>query len=203
MYLVFVSSTRLDLTHHRLAVMKALTEAGLHPIGMENFGSQNGDAEQVSMGELERADLFIGLYARRYGYRPTDDRSITEMEYETAKEKDIPRLAFIIDDDYHDEYIDQHAETNDEAKMLLNMLVRRLKAERAWEPFTTPQDLAVKVQRDALRHFAMQIKNTAQKEKRTRGNTLFGNVTATNFIAGDANGSTFNNNVPRNEPDDK
>ena len=60
-------------------------------------------AAALCRAKIEEADLFLGLYAHRYGFQPDgfDGKSITQLEYEWARERrPAPTVpAFIVDDD--------------------------------------------------------------------------------------------------------
>lgn len=188
---IFVSSTSQDLAEHRQAVIDVLRKANHQPIAMETFGSKAGDAQQVSLKEVEKADLFMGIYARRYGYRPTDDKSVTEMEYLHAKEKGIDCLVFIVDDAYAHPLVDQYAETDDEAKVFLKSFIRRLNKENVRTLFTAPDDLAQKALL-ALTNWLSdrmqgQIVDSSKSEQSKSEQTMIHNE-----IKGDNYGSTFN-----------
>ncbi len=78
---VFLSSTYVDLIEHRKAAHDALEQLGLHVIGMESFGARPEDSTTACLKEVEESNLFVGIYAHRYGYIPKDsDVSITEDE---------------------------------------------------------------------------------------------------------------------------
>jgi hypothetical protein len=75
---VFLSSTYNDLIEHRRATHDALEHLGLHVIWMEAFGACPVESTKAYLDEIEGSDLFIGVYAHRYGYVPKDaDISIT------------------------------------------------------------------------------------------------------------------------------
>ena len=109
---VFVSSTSKDLTDYREAVRQAIQRLNLHPIIMEDFNPDQRDAVQRCYDEVQRADIFVGIYAHRYGYCPdtdttyidTDDetrtcsgsQSITHLEYDWAMEMGIPVCLFVL-----------------------------------------------------------------------------------------------------------
>ncbi|MBK7564844.1 MAG: DUF4062 domain-containing protein [Propionivibrio sp.] len=79
---VFISSTSLDLTQHRKALERSLLDAGLGPIGMEHFAAQPDQPLHACLREIGEADLFVGIYAWRYGFVPGDAGiSITELEF--------------------------------------------------------------------------------------------------------------------------
>lgn len=142
---VFISSTSRDLYLHRKALITAIHEAGHHAIAMEHFGAQAGDATTVSVQEVEQADIFIGIYARRYGYCPEDDKSVTELEFIAAKNFKIDRLIFIVDDNYHDELLDKYADTDPALIVKLEKFKERLTQSYVRALFTTPEDLSTKV----------------------------------------------------------
>jgi len=67
---VFLSSTRQDLLAYRAAVDAALREAGLVPLAMESFGAREDLPLDLCLKEVRGADLFVGIYAWRYGFMP-------------------------------------------------------------------------------------------------------------------------------------
>ncbi len=97
---IFISSTFTDLTDYRESVQKGLRQMGLIDISMENFGSRDQRPKNECLRIIkEETDMFIGIYAHRYGYVPKgDDYSITQSEYVTASECKIPKLIYIIDE---------------------------------------------------------------------------------------------------------
>ena len=85
---VFVSSTIKDLDAYRQAVLdslKSISRMQVLDLSMETMGSQPGSPQEVSLERVEACDLFVGLYAGRYGHVPLgSDRSITEQEFDHA-----------------------------------------------------------------------------------------------------------------------
>jgi tetratricopeptide (TPR) repeat protein len=101
---VFLSSTAQDLTAFRKAVHARLVANPLFDcIRQEDFGAHPHPAPAVCKAEVEKADLFVGLIGMRRGWEPSDDnperRSITEMEYDWAKEI-APRFMHVSPDDF-------------------------------------------------------------------------------------------------------
>jgi tetratricopeptide (TPR) repeat protein len=86
-----ISSTALDLPEHRAAVKEACIAAGFFPIGMEHLPARDANGIKVSLEMVDRADLYLGIYAWRYGWVPDFDNpkkiSITEMEFDRAVER--------------------------------------------------------------------------------------------------------------------
>ncbi len=92
-YKVFVSSTYLDNKERRKIVQDAITMAGMLWHGMEIFTASTRPVVEECLRHVREADLLVGIIAWRYGWEPDGKISITEMEYDAAKE----RLMFQID----------------------------------------------------------------------------------------------------------
>ncbi len=92
-YKVFVSSTYLDNQERRKAVQDAITMAGMVWHGMEIFAASTRPTVEECLRHAREADVLVGIIAWRYGWEPDGKKSITEMEYDAAKE----RLMFQID----------------------------------------------------------------------------------------------------------
>jgi putative methionine-R-sulfoxide reductase with GAF domain len=140
---VFLSSTYIDLVAHRLKVIEALERLG-HQVGkMEVFGARTSEPAEASLAEVESSDLFIGVYAHRYGYIPPGtDKSITEAEFRHAGTHDIPVLAFLVDEDWPwPPKLVEHGRSEEK----LNQLKAELRRELVVDTFTTPDDLGFKV----------------------------------------------------------
>src|SRR6476659_241401 len=108
---VFISSTSKDLTGYRQRVDDVVMKIGMHPIMMEDFNPSDGNAMQVCYDKVQESEVFIGIYAHRYGYIPninsqyktvsgqihTGDgkTALTHWEYLWAKERGIPIRLFV------------------------------------------------------------------------------------------------------------
>ena len=106
---------------------------------MENLTALDSNAVDISLRLVEEADVYIGIFAYRYGYVPDDsDISITEMEYDRAVELDKPRLIFFI----HEEHsvTGKDVETVDGAAKL-EALKERIGKDRVAAFFKSPEDL--------------------------------------------------------------
>ena len=56
--------------------------------------------QHVSLEELDKCDVLVGVYAYRYGTVPTGSKtSVTEQEYLHAMSKKIPILVFVVDEE--------------------------------------------------------------------------------------------------------
>ena len=87
---VFPSSTSRDLPEYRAAVLDACRNLQLAVATMEDFPAMGLGATAGSLAHLDRCDVYLGVFANRYGYvEPGHDYSVTEAEYEHAKQAGI------------------------------------------------------------------------------------------------------------------
>jgi hypothetical protein len=103
---VFVSSTSLGLTGFRdIAgnVIRDFEYGGVkcfEPDMMEDFGARDGQAREVCAKAVRSCDILVGIVGIRYGAHPPDDQtSYTELEYQTATERGLSLLMFLLDKD--------------------------------------------------------------------------------------------------------
>jgi hypothetical protein len=164
----FVSSTYRDLIDHRRAVADALERLGLQLQRMETFGARPEDATQACLAEIEASELFVGIYAKRYGYVPTNsDISITEAEFDYAFNLRRPTFCFFVDEEYP--WPHQLVETQPGAS-LLSRFKARVEGLVVRDYFTTPDVLASRVASsigryllaDPRRHGAPNVTHFAQ-----------------------------------------
>src|SRR5262245_28912251 len=98
---VFLSSTSQDLAQYRAKVAEAVERLDQQSVRMEVFGARTENATTESLREVDECDLFVGIYAHRYGYIPPGcAASITSMEFDRAKELQKPIFCFLIDPEY-------------------------------------------------------------------------------------------------------
>jgi hypothetical protein len=114
-----------------------------YPDMMEYLTATDADALEVSLRIVDRADLYLGIFAFRYGYIPPNQTiSVTEAEYDRAVERGIPRLIFLVSDKHP--VVPADVETGDGAAKLIK-LKERLKQERVVAFFDSPSDLEAQV----------------------------------------------------------
>ncbi|MBL8163207.1 MAG: DUF4062 domain-containing protein [Anaerolineae bacterium] len=98
---VYISSTSRDLRSYRQAAIETCNQLGLIPVAMELTGSTATDAITSLKEKIHEADVYVGIFAHRYGYVPEgSEKSITEIEFDFASELGIELLNFVIDPDY-------------------------------------------------------------------------------------------------------
>ncbi len=98
---IFISSTYTDLKDYREKAFVIVNRYKCVPLAMEFFMSQTKDPESVCEKEIKECDIFVGLYAHRYGYIPDGKaKSITQQEYELAKKLKKNILCFLVAEDF-------------------------------------------------------------------------------------------------------
>jgi hypothetical protein len=89
------------LIEHRRYAADAIERLGQQTSRMEVFGARPEEPLEACIQEIDQSDLFVGIYAHRYGYIPEgSDVSITESEFQYAKRKEKALLCFIVDEDH-------------------------------------------------------------------------------------------------------
>ena len=152
---IFISSTYVDLVDYRKAVQRAIRQLGAVDVSMEYFGSRDERPKDECIRLIENeSDIFVGIYAHRYGYIPKGDRiSITQTEYEAASVAGLKRFIYLVDESvpWVPAYIDKK-----DAEVKLNKFKDKLKADHMCQFFSNKDDLAAKVAADLGRHFSLQ-----------------------------------------------
>lgn len=140
---VMISSTARDLPEHRDQIKEACLRQGMFPLMMEHLPASDASAIEESLRMVDEADIYLGVFAFRYGYIPRGhDISITEMEYNRAVERSIPRLLFLM----HEKHPLTMADVErGEGATKLEALKERVRTERVVNSFTSPVELQAQV----------------------------------------------------------
>ena len=92
---VYLSSTLKDLEAERQAVREVLNGFKTCKV-IESYSADERSVRESCLADVADCDLYIGILGGRYGYiQPGETDSITELEYNQASDKGIPRLIFI------------------------------------------------------------------------------------------------------------
>ncbi len=95
---VFIGSTSKDLTDYRQAATEVCLKLGLFPIAMKFFAATGKGATDGSKAKLDGADVYVGIFAHRYGYIEDGyEKSVTEIEFDYARERKLEPLCFLLD----------------------------------------------------------------------------------------------------------
>ena len=158
---VFVSSTYLDMVPYRQKVNEAIQRLQQIMVGMELFGSGAETPLETCIKRVKECSLFILIVGFRYGSILKDvDKSITQIEYETAINTGVPTLVYIIDDDQPVSLQHVDFEHIDE----LNDFKALLKKRHVVSTFTSPEDLGAKVLADIQRELNRAVNSEAIEE---------------------------------------
>jgi WD40 repeat protein len=162
---VFISSTSKDLEEFRERVIQIVLKMGAYPISMETFTPTDRNALQLCYDKLQEAEVFIGIYAYRYGYAPSSDvtfktkegdiyhgnneTSITQWEYQWALELGIPMLLFVVGNQDADgkslAWPVDYIETEEPGKSRLKAFKKQMMTQHVVGFFHSPDDLASQV----------------------------------------------------------
>ncbi|MBZ0305426.1 MAG: tetratricopeptide repeat protein, partial [Anaerolineae bacterium] len=138
---IFIGSTSKDLENYRKAAIDVCLSLDLQPIAMEHFPAMGKGATAGSKSKVDEADLYIGIFALRYGYIEDGyDKSVTEIEFDYAGERGLDRLCFLVDPKHPwpTEHIDyKNKDKLDAFKEKINKLIRK--------EFTTVEDFQAKL----------------------------------------------------------
>ena len=145
---VYVSSTYTDLRDHRAAVCDVLDKMRYNSIGMEDYVARDARVSDECLRDVEGCDIYLGIFAWRYGYVPQDENpdewSITELEYRHAKKLDKSRLLFVLDAaaPWRDESKDSSTGEGDNG-LRVQRLREDVNRDRMPGRFTSVHDLAL------------------------------------------------------------
>jgi hypothetical protein len=156
----YLSSTFADLEEHRDHARRALQSLGIQVVAMEDYVARDERPVDRCLADVASADLYVGLFAFRYGHVPTtgnpDDRSITELEYRHAVECGVTCLLFLAREDarWSLQFVDGHTGENARGDRI-NALRAELSGRMVgW--FRTPDQLEAEVAKAATNWLLQQ-----------------------------------------------
>lgn len=82
---VFVSSVIVGMEKERAAVADAIQTVGAVPVLFERFGGRDDGAERAYLGEVQSAEVYIGLLDEKYGVAGSSGLSATHDEFHEAE----------------------------------------------------------------------------------------------------------------------
>lgn len=146
---VFVSSTYEDLKECRREIRDILSELGLEPHGMEEFGSRNEAPLQTCLDEVSRCDIFICILAMQYGsIEKSTGKSFTELEYDEATKIGAYILSYLVDEEkarVHPKHVDLWKKASK-----LKKFKQKVKKRTVYF-FESDFDLKIRVEKDLRR----------------------------------------------------
>ena len=140
--IVMISSTARDLPAYREQVELACQRLGMVPRMMEHLSAMNTNAVEASLAMVDGCDVYVGIFAHRYGHIAVGmEASITQLEYERAVQRGIPRLIYVIDEGIP--VLKKDIDTGEKAEKL-EALKQRLMEENVVAFFESALDLSTK-----------------------------------------------------------
>ena len=97
---IFLSSVQKELTAERAALRDYLRgDALMHRFFdvflFEEVPAADRRADVLYLDEVDRADVYLGLFGNEYGFEDSEGVSATQREFERATQRRIPRLIFV------------------------------------------------------------------------------------------------------------
>jgi ATP-dependent DNA helicase RecG len=91
-YKVFISSVQKEFEPERTALEQffssdVLLQSFFETFLFERISATRQSPESIFLREVQKADLYIGLLGKKYGFEGKDGISPTEREYEAARKK--------------------------------------------------------------------------------------------------------------------
>lgn len=142
-YQVFVSSTYFDLQEERQKVMHTLMDINCIPVGMEFFPSIDEEQFAYIKREIDDSDYYVLVIGGRYGSLGETGISYTEMEFDYAKAKKIPIIAFLHKD--LDSIPLGKSEKEEEKRKLLERFRAKVSSERLVKFWSNADELCGQV----------------------------------------------------------
>jgi tetratricopeptide (TPR) repeat protein len=162
---IMISSTSLDLPEHRRQVMDAILRMGHSPLAMEHGTAKtDDDAISMSLDMVDQADLYLGIFAQRYGHKPKDKErnpkrlSVTELEYRRAAARKMPILRFVAHAEH--QFTEAQFEGDRDSRKKLDALKKELTHGKICGFFKSPEDLRALVVQ-ALSQVQVELRPTA------------------------------------------
>ena len=92
---VFISSVMDGFADQRAAAKAAVELLGLQPIMAETFGARSYSSQQACLEGVEESAVVVLILGRRYGFVARSRKSVTEEEFDRARESGLPVLVFL------------------------------------------------------------------------------------------------------------
>jgi len=142
-YQVFVSSTYADLKEERQEVMHTLLQIDCFPSAMELFPSADTQQMDFIKKIIDDCDYYILIVGGRYGSMTDAWISFTEAEYDYAKEKGVPVLAFLHREP--GEIPQKNTDNNDEKRRKLDKFKEKIQEKALVTYWRNKDDLGKQV----------------------------------------------------------
>ncbi len=198
---VFVSSTCFDLKEVRDSISRFIKSFGFEPILSEHgdvFYHPDLHTHESCIHEVSNCQLFILIIGGRFGgtYDIDKQKSITNAEYDAARQLNIPVFTYIkkgVYDNHHTyqanktkefaEKIDfPNIENQENAINIFNFIdqVRKSKTNNAFETFETANEIEIHLKKQWAGMFFDFLKNREVKEQVNAANLMLTTLKTSN-----------------------
>lgn len=155
---IYLSSTYEDLKEHRRVVFDALRKSGYQAIAMEDYVATDQRPVDKCLKDVAEADIYVGIFAFRYGYVPPAGHnnpkglSITELEFHQAESLKKPCLTFVVNQStpWPPVFMDSQAAEGKGER--INRFREYLLTEKLASLFSSPHELAALVLAAVVKH---------------------------------------------------
>jgi formylglycine-generating enzyme required for sulfatase activity/predicted Ser/Thr protein kinase len=140
---IYISSTYVDLKEEREAAAQAIRRLGHQPVYMEDYVASPRQPIDKCMQDVKECAAYVGIFAWKYGFIPEGyDKSITHLEYETARKAGLPCLVFLLEENaaWPVNYV-----STGEERDKIDRLRNKLKSEHTVSFFKNADELSGKV----------------------------------------------------------
>ncbi|MCL2728234.1 MAG: DUF4062 domain-containing protein, partial [Bacteroidales bacterium] len=133
---VFISSVQSEFAAERQELYDYLTSDALlgkffEPFIFENIPALGVHPTAVFLSEVEKCDIYLGIFGQHYGYEDSEGVSPTEREFDAATKGN--KIRFV--------YVKQAEQRHPKEKML----IRKAENEIVRRSFKTPEQLKIAV----------------------------------------------------------
>jgi hypothetical protein len=136
---VFISGSLADLKEYRQAAIDACFRVGVVPVAPE-FMMATAEPFEAHWGSIDSSDAYMGIIGERYGIPlEKEDKSATELEYERAGQRGIPRLIFI------EATSPSSIDANPESMVRLNEFKKKVRQSGVVKEFRSMDDFRAEV----------------------------------------------------------
>jgi len=95
---IFISGTQDDLQPERMAVAETIRALGHTPLMAETYGAQPMPSYDAIREMIARADIYLGVYGARYGWKMESGVSVTEFEFTEFRRTRPSRILVYVKD---------------------------------------------------------------------------------------------------------
>jgi hypothetical protein len=93
---VFISSVMNGFDKERATAKSAIESLSLSPVMAEDFGAKPYSPQVVCLEGVKKSDIYLGILGPSYGSVAKSGLSVSEEEFNIARERSIPILLFVM-----------------------------------------------------------------------------------------------------------